>query len=483
MRLPDDRTARPGVDRRRPGRHDRRRWILAVSVGEGIGFAIATSLAVLGLVAESPVTDMRPARQRLAAVDEANLVLDHAGQVNVFLVAGLLSAGGFVGPGATPDVAALRSALDTRVTELPPLRRYPVVAGRRHRWDERSPNLDEHVRLVAPVDGLSGLERLCAELMSAPLPLDRPLWELLVVPGASPGQTGFVLRIHHAVADGTSAVAIAQELFDPSGRGTASAWEATVPRSRPGTQPRPRRDLRCSLRRLGQALRRIRKTLTGRELGSTALLGERSRRRGVAFVDVDLAALEAHVRPLGATVNDALLAAVASGYRATLPVVGEQVPARLPVSVPVALRRRGTSGNQVGVMLVRLPLDVPAPDARLRLIAELTRAEKVPAREQGTLEFMRGPFGARLMDRFARRQHLVGGFVTNVPGPARTLRLAGAPVTAIWPVAVLAANVRLGVAAVSYAGRLSCSVHFDAANVPGAVFARAMTEELVRLSA
>jgi hypothetical protein len=87
------------------------------------------------------------------------------------------------------------------------------------------------------------------------------------------------------------------------------------------------------------------------------------------------------------------------------------------------------------------------------------------------------------MDRVARRQHLVGGFVTNVPGPARTLRLAGAPLTAIWPVAVLAANVRLGVAAVSYAGRLSCSVHFDAANVPGAVFARAMTEELVRLSA
>lgn len=51
MRPPDERAARRGVDRRRPDRHLRRRWILAVSVGEGVGFTIATSLAVLGLVA------------------------------------------------------------------------------------------------------------------------------------------------------------------------------------------------------------------------------------------------------------------------------------------------------------------------------------------------------------------------------------------------------------------------------------------------
>lgn len=49
MRPPNERAARRGVDRRRPDRLDRRRWILAVSVGEGIGFAITTSLAVLGL--------------------------------------------------------------------------------------------------------------------------------------------------------------------------------------------------------------------------------------------------------------------------------------------------------------------------------------------------------------------------------------------------------------------------------------------------
>ena len=133
-------------------------------------------------------------------------------------------------------------------------------------------------------------------------------------------------------------------------------------------------------------------------------------------------------------------------------------------------------------MLVRLPLGEPDPDERLRLIAAQTRLEKVTARRQGTLEFMRGPIGARIMDRVARRQHLVAGFVTNVPGPAGPLRLAGAPVVAIWPVAVLAGNVRLGVAAVSYDGRLCCGIHFDDENVPGAVFSRAMEKELARLA-
>jgi len=220
----------------------------------------------------------------------------------------------------------------------------------------------------------------------------------------------------------------------------------------------------------------------GRGIGPTVLLGDRSPLRGVAFVDVDLEALEARVRPLGATVNDALLTAVAAGYAAALSASGEQLPSELPVSVPVALRRRGTSGNQVGVMLVRLPLGEPEPDARLRLIAARTQEEKGSAREQGTLEFMRGPLGARIMDRIGHRQHVVASVVTNVPGPASRLRLAGAPVVAIWPVTILAANVRLSVAAVSYAGSLRCGIHFDEVNVPGAVFAGAMEEEFARLA-
>ncbi|MDQ0767318.1 diacylglycerol O-acyltransferase [Pseudarthrobacter defluvii] len=422
--------------------------------------------------------DMRPATQRLAPADEANLVLDHAGQVNVFLVAALLAPGGFLAPDGTADIAALRAVLRERIAELPALRKSAVQAGRRHHWIEAIPDLEHHIRAVEPVDGLTGLGDRCAELMGQPLAGEGPLWEILVVPGATAGGLGVVLRIHHAVADGMTAAIIVQRLFDPGEPGESPLNQPPV--RRPAETPRrhPRNDPRSTLRRLGTGLNRIRKTLWGQGVGRTVLLGERSAHHGVAF---EIEALETAVRPRGATVNDALLAASAAGFRAALLAAGEPVPAWLPVSEPVALRRRGTAGNQVGVMLVRLPLGEPDPDERLRLIAAQTRDEKLRARDQGTLEFMRGPIGARVMDHLARRQHLVGGFVTNVPGPKGAFLLAGAPVTALWPVAVLAGNVRLGVAAVSYAGNLCCGIHFDASNVPGDVFARAMGEELARL--
>ncbi|UEL28110.1 wax ester/triacylglycerol synthase domain-containing protein [Pseudarthrobacter sp. L1SW] len=424
---------------------------------------------------------MHPATQKLAPADEANLVLDHAGQVNVFLAACLLGPGGFLAPDGTPDMARLRAVLRERIADLPALRKRVTTVGRRHHWMESVPDIDHHIRLVGPVDGLAGFQDKCAELMGQPLAWDRPLWEVLVVPGASAAGPGVVLRIHHAVADGMTAAVIVQQLFDPGEPGEQPAGEAHVRRAEQAPQHQPRNRLRRTLGRIWIGLRRIQMTLWGHGVGGTVLLGDRSAHRGVAFLQTDIEALATAVRPRCATVNDALLAASAAGFRAVLEAAGEPVPARLPVSEPVALRRRGGARNQVGVMLVQLPLGEPNPDERLRLIAEQTREEKLRARDQGTLEFMRGPIGARILDRLSRKQRLVAGFVTNVPGPKGTFHLAGAPVTVLWPVAVIAGDVRLGVAAVSYSGNLCCGIHFDAMHVPGDVFASAMGGEMARL--
>ncbi len=422
---------------------------------------------------------MSPATQRLMPADEANLVLDRVGQINVFLVAGLLAPGGFLASDGIPDMLALHAALRERIAELPVLCRRVVNVGRRHRWAVAAPDLEHHIRLVESVDGLGGLERKCAQLMCQPLAMDRPLWEILIVPVMSVSGIGVVLRIHHAVADGIAAAGIVQSLFDQVER---MGEPTNMPRARAPAELSPR-GLLQTLRRMRVGLSRIRKTIWARNVGSTILLGERGPQRGVLFLSCGIDEIETVVRPRGATLNDALLAAVAAGFRAALSAAGERIPAWLPVSVPVALRRSGTAGNQVGVLLVRLPLGELDPDECLRLISEQTRREKMTARDQGTLEFMRGPIGARIMNRVARRQHLVAGFITNVPGPRGAFRLAGAAVTALWPVAVLAGNVRVGVSAVSYAGKLYCGIHFDAVNVHGAEFARAMGEELVRIAA
>ncbi|QCU78723.1 DUF1298 domain-containing protein [Citricoccus sp. SGAir0253] len=433
---------------------------------------------------------MRATDARLAPADEANLVLDHPGQVNVFLVAVELGPGGAVRGDGTPDPAAVRAVLAERVAGIPELGRALVRTGRHHHWRPVDPDLEHHVRLLAPVHGRAGLEALCGDLMATPLVRDRPPWEVLLVAGVAAGRAAAVLRIHHAVADGMGAVAIAHRLFDPpqppadAPPAAGSPVERTMGRGGPGPGPvagaAPRRRPGRALARCLRGLVRTGRTLAARGVGPTLLLGARGPRPAVAFLEADLAGLLAAARAAGATVNDVLLSAVAVGLRAALAEAGERIPDRLPVSVPVALHRHGPARNQVGVMLVRLPLGRMEPARRLGLVAAQTRVAKAAAREQGTLEFMRGPLGARVMDRLARRQRLVAGFVTNVPGPSRALRLAGAPVTRLWPVPALSGNVRVAVGALSYAGRLSCSVHADADHVPVDAVVRAMAGELAR---
>lgn len=406
---------------------------------------------------------------KLRPVDEANLVLDRPGQVNVFLAAGRLSPGGFVGPRGDVDVTALRSHLAPRLAQLPALTHVPVGV-RRHHWVSREADLVHHVR-IEPLLTEGELERRCGRLMTEPLPRERPLWELLIAGGGSDDGAAFIVRIHHAIADGIAAAEIVRGLFD-SGPTAPRALSA-------GYQPTAH-DARPNARRAASATRRTIATLVARGVPETVLLGPRSAHHGVSFVDADLSGIAAHARGRGASVNDCLLAAAAGAYREAVTAAGEEVPPELPVSVPVALPRRNEA-NAVGVMLVRLPLRANVDD-RLERIAAQTRTEKIAARAQGTLELMRGPWGAHLMNGMARRQHLVGGFVTNVPGPTEPLQLAGAPVSHVWPVAVLAANVRMGVAAVSYAGRLSCSIHVDSDFIDGAAVAAAFDRDLALLS-
>jgi len=213
----------------------------------------------------------------------------------------------------------------------------------------------------------------------------------------------------------------------------------------------------------------------------TVLLGPIGPRRGVAFVDDDLGAVSAGAKRVGATVNDALLAAVAGGAEAALREAGQPVPPVLPASVPVALPGgHGRSGNAVGVMLARLPTGVADAADRMVRIAAVTREAKEAARDQGSFELTRSRWGSRIFARLARRQRFIALFVTNVRGPERPLAVAGAPLLRAWPVAPIQGNVRLGVAAMSYAGRLEVAVHADADALNAAVLGRALAAELRR---
>ena len=425
--------------------------------------------------------------ERLSVADAANIAIDAPDQVNAFLMAGVLAPGGAVSADGSVDLDALRSALAERIPRAARLGQRVRRDGRRLAWEPVAPDLAHHVRTIDPVDGLAGLESLCARLIVTPLPPDRPLWELLVVPGVAPMSAAFVLRIHHAMADGYAAVRLAEVLMDPvAGEGSGPNVAAASPANPGPVAPEwtrfRRSPVMAQLRLVASGVQRT-TAMFVRRVPSTTLLGRISPRRGVGFADIDLAALGGGARTAGATVNDALLVAVAAAVEAALRVRGESVPDTLLTSVPVALPYRGDSGNAVGVMLVPLPTREADLGERLRQVAARTRVAKQDARSRGTFELTRSRLGARLFMRLARHQHLIVMFVSNVPGPRHPLALAGARVQRVWPVTAIQGNVRLGVTAISYDGVLRCAVHCDADALDAVVIAGALHHELTRITA
>lgn len=415
--------------------------------------------------------------ERLTAADASNVVMDAHDQVNVFLLAGLLGPGGFVGADGSADLDELRSAVAARLDQDPALRRFSQrVTSVRHRltWTSCPPDLQHHVRQVPAVSGQAGLGALAARLMTAPVPKDRPLWELLIVPGAGPSGPGLILRVHHAMADGVAGVRLVQRLFGVESDPAAAASGTATQTARPPVK-------RFRLHNLVVAIRRA-TSVFGTGVGPTPLLGPIGSHRGVAFVDVDLADFAAGARRAGGTVNDALLSAVTGALATTLAAAGEAVPDFLPASVPVALPDRGDSGNATGVMLVQLPLSQSKSATRIVTIAQNTQSAKAEARRLGTFELTRTRWTSKLFALLARRQRFIALFVTNVRGPGESLRVAGAPLERVWPLAQIYGNVRLGIAAFSYAGRLSCAVHLDADALDADVLGRALQTQLADIA-
>ncbi|MFD0867281.1 wax ester/triacylglycerol synthase domain-containing protein, partial [Tessaracoccus lubricantis] len=176
--------------------------------------------------------------ERLSGADASNIEIDSPQQVNVFLLAGLLGIGGFVMPGGI-DMATLRAALAARLAgpvEGSTLVRFAQRVEREVRslvWRDCWLDLQWHVRLTDPVDGCGGFEDMVATLMTRPLPMDRPRWEMLVVPGAGPEGPGVVLRVHHSVVDGVAGVRLAQDLFGEEPPSRATSPEAVTAPRRP----------------------------------------------------------------------------------------------------------------------------------------------------------------------------------------------------------------------------------------------------------
>ncbi len=185
--------------------------------------------------------------------------------------------------------------------------------------------------------------------------------------------------------------------------------------------------------------------------------------RRFAWVEADLDRFKAVKAAVGGTVNDVVLTVVAGALRSHLirrgrDPEGVELKAMVPVSVRTA-DERGSLGNKVAAIYAPLPVGVADPLERYRVVHEALGDLKGSAQAIGaeTLTQMAGFAAPTLLDQGARLQTLQRLFnvtVTNVPGPQFPIFMLGRRLRAFYPEVPLVLNTALGIAIMSYDGRI-----------------------------
>jgi len=364
--------------------------------------------------------------------------------------------------GGVHGAEEVRAVLSERIGAFPRLRQRLAPSAEIPAWtDDPGFAIEEHVVARGAADD-AGLQRLVGDAMSRQLDRDRPLWAIDVVSPLQGGRTGLVWRIHHAIADGMTAMRMARGLLlEPAGE---------RPRDEaPATRPDPPAHQTTRVIRVATRM----PAALWRQLGPRGLPTPLDRpagpRREVAFVDTELERLRGigHAAAVRATVNDVVLAAVAGGLRGWLERRG--VPDEgLRAKVPVSLHSHDEPdlANHDSFMVVDLPLAEPDPLERLCAVARATRACKARRDAQTLDAFFRDlSHVSRALERRAQRwamnPRVFAVNVSNVPGPRGPQRVLGSPLLELHSLAEIANRHALRVSVVSAAGRVSFGLCAD----------------------
>jgi len=367
-----------------------------------------------------------------------------------------------IGTGA-PDLAALRASIAQRLPAVPQLTWKLNGDDAAPAWVV-DPDFDiaRHVtsaELDAPVDA-AGLTEVVARRFEQRLDRSRPLWHMDLVP--THDGAAIVWRIHHALADGTTAMRFARDVLWDAEAGTGAATpSASAARAEHAADEERRRQHLAGFLRREFARSRTRSPFDGR-IGT---------RRVIAFAAVPLAPLhDAAKAHCGATLNDAVLSVVAGALRRWVLAHHGQL-GEVRVRVPVSLHHEGDAAlNRDSFFSVALPLNEPDPVRRLRIVHEETRERKEDHDAETMDELLErlGQVSPKLRELARQIEGSPRRFavnVSNVPGPRAPVRVLGAPVRRLHSIAEIGERHALRVAVVSMAGTLGFGFCADPAIV------------------
>jgi WS/DGAT/MGAT family acyltransferase len=430
---------------------------------------------------------------RISALDASFLHLEKSGER-------LHVASVTIFDGPAPSWDELREHVEARLHLVPRFRQrlaeVPLHQGRPVWVDDPHFNLRYHLRHAGlPAPGSEAqLKNLAGRLFAQPLDRTKPLWELSLVDGLWDGRFALIAKSHHALVDGELTVDITRVLFDdrpdaaPPQPATAGTWvarplptpaqllsDALIERA---TQPRElARSARALVRGPRQLLHGARDRL--QDSGALTFAGldpapptplnvKVGPHRRYTWVDAELGELRAIKDSLGGTVNDAILAVVAGALGRYLRHRG--VDTRdlvLKALVPISVRAEDPEhGNVVAPLAAPLPVGIEDPVEQYRAIRDSASVlegtrDAVDARTLTELAGFASPTIMSQAARLRQRQRSFNLVVTNVPGPQVPLYLLGRRLRALYPVVPITGYQALGIAVMSYDGRLGFGLLAD----------------------
>jgi WS/DGAT/MGAT family acyltransferase len=371
-------------------------------------------------------------------------------------------------PGAALDIDELKSAVAKRLATQPRATQRVDTSGPEPRWvDAADFDISHHIRRRTTPECVSqeDLWRTVSGLMSEHLDRAQPLWTFDVIGPLGDGREAIAARIHHAMADGIAAVRFLHAvLWDPHPEPPS--------RAQPGLRPAsPDHDWLAEAMRMPGAIVRELGHPGSRSPFDLPITGARE----LAFTVAPLAELKAigASRPAHATVNDVLLATIAGGLRDWLGVGAASAP-HLHAQVPVSLHHRDEAasdlGNRDSFMNVDLPLAEADPLTRLDRIS----AETSQRKNRGDAEELYDLFHAlgRLKHIGTAVRRLAGNArefsvsISNVPGPAVPVGVAGRRVQHLFSSSEPAEHHALRISAISCAGDLGIGLCTDPQALP-----------------
>jgi WS/DGAT/MGAT family acyltransferase len=381
-------------------------------------------------------------------------------------------------PGGTPTAADIGELIASRIDRVPRAREMikPSTMGlRAPSWVECTEfNVSNQVFPVEQSGPLREEEllRVISELMPERLPRDRPLWRLDVVEETADGGFALILRVHHAMADGVTALRMVRELLfdDPDPRAAApSTAGASAPHRSGGASgwaPATHGGVFDGIRSAYRELRR-----TGAASPFARKVGHR---RAVAFARADLEELKRAGKAISpdVTLNDVVLAACGGGLRRWLEAhhaSEEGIRVKVPVSLHNKDHDAHALGNRDSFMFVDLPLAEADPAARVLAINAQTLDRKRHHDAQSLDTLFRDLHRLDLDEPVQRWLSDPRAFtvnISNVPGPRDPVAIMGAEMRELLFLAEIGQMHALRISVISAAGKMFFGLAADPEVVP-----------------